>query len=120
MVTGLFDSMSRLLLGTLLLASTLAAAHGAPAVTASPGPTLPTAAAPARYPFRGVILGVYPDKGTLLIKHEDIPGLMKGMKMAFRVTPEVFKLVKEGDTITATLIVREDDFWLENVQPVKG
>lgn len=38
-----------------------------------------------RYPFRGVILGIFPDKGTLLIKHEDVPGLMKGMKMAFRV-----------------------------------
>jgi len=105
-----------LVLSAVALATTgaIAAPAGQP-----PADTAPAADQAPRYPFRGVILGIFPEKGTLLIKHEDVPGLMKGMKMAFRVADQsVFAHLKEGETITATLIVREDDFWLENVTPV--
>jgi Cu/Ag efflux protein CusF len=119
---GLFATMIRLRSRpALLLAFAALAVTGAPAAPAGPAAadTAPAADQAPRYPFRGVILGIFPDKGSLLVKHEDIPGLMKGMKMAFRVTdPAVLSQLKEGETITATLIAREDDFWLENVTPV--
>ncbi len=101
----------------------LALAAGSPAIAATqnlgaaPRPT-PVAAAKQeqRFPLKGVITAVYADKGTLLIKHEEIPGLMKAMTMAFRAEDPVFKKVKQGQNITATVIVREDDFWLEDVK----
>jgi Cu/Ag efflux protein CusF len=112
-----------------LLALSFAALASSHFSLADPASAAPSNSSPAaassnddtakRYPFRGVIIGVYPEKGTLLIKHEDVPGLMKGMTMAFRVDRDVFELkfVKEHQAITATLIAREDDLWLENLHP---
>ncbi len=96
-------------------------ALGAPAAIRAddaPPPPAATDTAP-RYAFHGVIKGLFPEKGMLLIKHDEVPGLMKGTTMGFRVQPEVFKQVKKGETIDATLVVREDDFYLENVKVVK-
>lgn len=107
------------LLIPLALALAPAAGLAAPVVVnnaraAAPKPAPP--AEPARYPFRGTITTVFPDKATLLIKHDEIPGLMDAATMAFRVTPEDLRRVKKGQTITATLIVREDDFWLSDLK----
>jgi len=84
----------------------------------------PPAAAPAtdnapRYALHGTIVGLFPEKGMLLIKHDEVKGLMKAMRMGFRVQPEVFRQVKKGETIDATLVVREDDFYLENIKVEK-
>lgn len=106
-----------------LLPFLLAVAVATPVVAATqtfgaaPKPA-PVAAAKEeqRFPLKGVITAVYAEKGTLLIKHEEIPGLMKAMTMAFRAEDSVLKTVKQGQAITATVIVREDDFWLENVK----
>lgn len=82
-------------------------------------PAAPATDNAPRYPLHGTIVGLFPDKGMLLIKHDEVPGLMKAMTIGFRVQPEVFKEVRKGETITATLVVREDDFYLENVKVVK-
>jgi len=108
-------------LASLLLLAALATAGG---IRADDDPASPPAANPAdqpppRYPLRGVIVEVFPGKGTLLVKHDDVPGVMNAAVMAFRVKGDVFKLVKKGQTITATLIVQEDDFWLTDVKVVK-
>ena len=42
---------------------------------------------PRRYPLRGQVLAVHPEKQQLTIKHEDIPGFMPGMTMSFEVRP---------------------------------
>ena len=101
----------------LLACLVLAAPAAIRADDAAPPPAV-TDTAP-RYPFHGVIKGLFPEKGMLLIKHDEVTGLMKGTTMGFRVQPEIFKQVKNGQTIDATLVVREDDFYLENIKVVK-
>ena len=56
------------------------------------------------YDVKGKVLAVDLDKQTLRLDHEDIPGLMKAMKMEFRV--ESGKLVeglKPGDEVQGKL-----------------
>jgi Cu/Ag efflux protein CusF len=76
-----------------------------------------TGAGPAAsYPLKGRIVNVLPDESSLLIKHEAIPGFMAAMTMSFRVDPKVLQTAKKGQAITATLRVKNDDFWLEDVK----
>ena len=103
----------------LLLASLAIAAPAAIHADDAPPPAAPAADNAPRYPFHGVIQGLFPEKGMLLIKHNEVKGLMQAMTMGFRVSPEVFQQVKKGETIDATLVVREDDFYLENIKVVK-
>lgn len=63
-----------------------------------------------RFPLRGVITRVEPDGPSLMVKHEEIPGVMRAMTMRFKVAPEVVQKFKVGDAITA-LMSRVDDEW---------
>ncbi len=68
------------------------------------------------HPLRGVVESVLAERQALLVKHEEIPGVMKAMTMMLRVAPFVLNQVKAGDTITATLHRSEDGVWyLDNV-----
>lgn len=69
----------------------------------------------ARHPLRGVVVAIRPDDSALLVKHEAIPGYMRAMTMLFKVDAAAVSSLKKGDTITATLVQREDGFHLENV-----
>jgi Cu/Ag efflux protein CusF len=108
---------SSLLLALLLAASPVA-------LLAAP------AAAPAekstevkRHPLRGVITAIIADRSSVMVKHEEIPGVMKAMTMMFKVDPATLKAVKEGDTITG-LISRQNNAWVledvKRVAPTKG
>ena len=57
----------------------------------------------------------YPLRGSLLVKHEDNPGLMPGMTMMFRVAAATLKAAKPGQTITGTLVQRDGEFWLGKI-----
>jgi Cu/Ag efflux protein CusF len=106
--------MKTLLLSSLLVA-VLPATHAADrGDTAAPAPRAETA--PQTHPLRGVITGVLPDKGALLVKHEEIPGVMRAMTMMFKVDPEVLARVKQGDAIKARLSRRDDGWWLTEVE----
>ncbi len=63
------------------------------------------------HPLKGVVQAVLADKQALLVKHEEIPGVMKAMTMMLRVAPAVLTQVKTGDPITATLHRSEDGVW---------
>lgn len=68
------------------------------------------------YDLAGKIVGVDRSAHQLTIQHEDIPGLMKGMTMPFRVKDAwVFDAAHIGDSVTATLVIRGDSSYLENV-----
>jgi Copper binding periplasmic protein CusF. len=69
----------------------------------------------ARHPLRGVIVAVRPDDSALLVKHEAIPGYMRAMTMLFKVDAAALSALKKGDAIAATLVQREDAFYLENI-----
>ena len=85
----------------------------------SPAAAGPAQAEPARYPLKGVIVEVQPDQSALLVKHEDIPGLMPAMTMLFKVDAATLKTAVKGRAITATVVRRDDGFSLENVKPTQ-
>jgi protein SCO1/2 len=64
---------------------------------------------PAReYQLKGQILAVRPERSEVVIKHEDIQGLMSGMTMPFTVKDVALLQGKApGDLVTATLVVAE-------------
>ena len=53
---------------------------------------------------RGIVRGVAPAQQLILITHEDIPGLMTGMTMAFRTDDsKLLRGLTSGDRIQFTL-----------------
>ncbi|MBA3849499.1 MAG: hypothetical protein C0502_05815 [Opitutus sp.] len=84
-------------------------AHGQPA-----GPT-----APKLHPLTGVVVEVMAEKQALLVKHDEIPGVMRAMTMMFRVEAGVLGQVKKGDAIKAQMGRNEENRWiLRDVQVV--
>ncbi len=77
------------------------AAHGAAEKPASP-----------MHPLKGVIVDVFTDKSALLVKHEEIPGVMRAMTMLFLVDAETAGRVKKGDTITGQMGRDENKKWI--------
>jgi protein SCO1 len=78
-----------------------------------------SAAPPAarQYPLRGQVLAVVPDRHEVTVKHDDIPGFMPAMTMAYRVKDaKLLEGLSRGDLISATLNVRDADAWLSAIQ----
>jgi protein SCO1 len=73
---------------------------------------------PARhYPFSGEILAIDRSAHQLIVRHGDIPQLMRGMTMPFVVNdPAVLDQVQVGEQIKATLVVTNRTSWLEDVE----
>ncbi|MBA4136583.1 MAG: hypothetical protein C0518_04625 [Opitutus sp.] len=71
------------------------------------------------HPLTGVIVDVMTDKGALLVKHDEIPGVMRAMTMMFRVEADVLAKVKKGDAIKAQMGRNDEGKWiLRDVQVV--
>jgi Cu/Ag efflux protein CusF len=73
---------------------------------------------PTTHPLKGVVMGILPEKTALLVKHEEVPGVMRAMTMMFKVEPAVLEKVKRGDAITARMSRRDDGWWLTEVEVV--
>lgn len=88
--------------------------------TASPSaPPAPAAAPEAQtHPLKGVIMGIMTEKSSLLVKHEEVPGVMRAMTMMFKVDPAVLEKVKRTDAIQARMSRRADGWWLTEVEVV--
>ena len=86
------------------------------------GCTIPliNAAEVKRYPLKGVITSVLPERSALMVKHEEIPGVMRAMTMMFKVDSAALKAAKKGDAITGMMSRQGDDWILENVRPAKA
>jgi protein SCO1/2 len=67
-----------------------------------------------------VVRGFSPDRSTIEIQHENIPGFMPSMTMPFAVhdAREIADL-KTGDPISFRMMVTQKDFWIENVKKVR-
>jgi len=79
-----------------------------------------TADNPARsYQVRGIVRGFEPDRRTVSIQHEDIPGFMPSMIMPFSAKDqkEIADL-KLGDGISFRLTVTEKDLLLDQVKKI--
>ncbi len=94
-----------------LLVLSLALAALPAGVSAADGaaPKAKPEAAP-RHAIKGVVTGHYPERQSLIIKHEEIPGVMRAMTMAFKVDAETLKTAKVGDRISGQMS-REPDGW---------
>lgn len=76
-----------------------------------------TAAQPAapRHPLKGVVVDIVPERHALLVKHEEIPGVMRAMTMLLKVGPTPLREARRGQPLTGNLTRREDGWWLEDV-----
>jgi len=71
----------------------------------------PTPAAGARqYEVRGFVRGIAPDRSTIDIEHEDIPGFMPSMTMPFALRDsKAVDNLAIGDSISFRMIVTQND-----------
>lgn len=98
-----------------------------PLFTLAPGPvaaaekaTAPEAApakAPARHPLKGVVLDIRADRSALIVKHEEIPGVMRAMTMLLKVDAATLAAARKDQAITGLLVRKPDGWWLEEVKP---
>lgn len=71
------------------------------------------------YQVRGIVRGFAPDRSTLSIEHEDIPGFMPSMTMPFSVKDEKeIAEVKIGDRISFRMTVTDKDLVLDQVKKI--
>jgi protein SCO1 len=66
-----------------------------------------------QFELQGQVLAVRPERHEVVIKHQDIKGLMPGMTMPFTVKDDALIADKKpGDLVTATLVVGETQAYL--------
>ena len=69
-----------------------------------------SAGASQSYPVRGVVISTDAANHEVLLKHNDIVGLMPAMTMPYRLEdPSALSELHPGDVITATLLADHDD-----------
>jgi protein SCO1/2 len=105
------SSFARVLAATLVLAPSAAGCRRA----APP-------AAGARHPVEGKAVSVDAARRSITIAHKDIPGFMPAMTMEFVVLERDAALlarVSPGDELTASLVVADTRYWLEDLVVVK-
>ena len=69
-----------------------------------------------RYELKGTVVNVDGRGGTVSVAHQEIPGYMDAMTMAFKPKDQwVLDQAKPGDRIQATLVVDGLRSWLEDV-----
>lgn len=74
-----------------------------------------------RYPLTGEIVKADPERLTLLVKHDEIPGYMAPMTMEFSASIGDVTNAREGQRIRAEMVVGEDgEFALEKIWPVNA
>jgi protein SCO1/2 len=57
------------------------------------------------YPVRGVVISTDPERHEVLLKHDEITGLMPAMTMSYRLEdPSILSELHPGDLITSTLL----------------
>jgi Cu/Ag efflux protein CusF len=63
------------------------------------------------HPIKGKVVAVNPDKSSVKLDHEDIPGLMQGMEMDFAVEkPKLLEGLKPGDQVQGRLKVESGKY----------
>jgi Cu/Ag efflux protein CusF len=72
---------------------------------------------PAGHPLRGKIVAILKEKSSLLVAHEEIPGVMAAMTMFLRVDPATLENARAGQMIHARLIKKDASWWLVDVIP---
>ena len=72
------------------------------------------------YDTRGVVRGFSPDRSTIEIQHENVPGFMPSMTMPFVARDsKLIADLKTGDAISFRMNVTQKDFWIGNVKKIR-
>jgi hypothetical protein len=74
------------------------------------------ATAETGHPLRGVVTSVVAERQLVMVKHEEIPGFMRAMTMAFSVPAEVYPRLTPGTHLIATMYGSRGKWRLEDVQ----
>jgi Cu/Ag efflux protein CusF len=69
------------------------------------------------YPIKGKVTAVNPDKPSVKLDHEDIPGLMQGMEMEFDVAnAKLLQGLKVGDQVKGRLKVESGKYIITELE----
>ena len=69
-----------------------------------------------RYQLHGIVISVDVTAGNAIISHEAIPGFMGSMTMSFVIKDrEGLDQLEAGNRVGATLVVQQDQFWIEKI-----
>jgi protein SCO1/2 len=69
-----------------------------------------------RYHLKGKVVSIDKPSKMAIIDGEDVPGFMAAMTMPYSVKPESeLDKLSPGDSITADIVVQDDNGWLENI-----
>ncbi len=74
-----------------------------------------TAVAETGHPLRGEVTRVLEDRKLVMVRHEEIPGFMKAMTMAFTVPEADWPTLTPGTFLTATLYGSRGKWRLEDI-----
>jgi protein SCO1 len=70
-----------------------------------------------RYQLTGRVIAVDKPNKSLTVDGDDIPGFMSAMQMPYDVKdPSLMDKLSPGDKISADVVVKGDDSWLENIK----
>jgi len=76
-----------------------------------------TSSAEKQYSIRGKVTAVNPDKPSVKLDHEDIPGLMQGMEMEFAVAnAKLLDGIKAGDQVQGHLKVQSGKYVITDLE----
>jgi protein SCO1/2 len=77
----------------------------------------PKDGADKQYEVKGKVVAVDADKKSITLDHEDIPGLMKAMKMPFTLeSPKVAVGLQPGDRVQGRLRVQGNDYIITKLE----
>jgi protein SCO1 len=70
-----------------------------------------------RYQLTGRIVALDKPNKSLTVDGDEIPGFMSAMQMPYDVKdPSLMEKLSPGDKISADVVVKGDDSWLENIK----
>ncbi len=68
------------------------------------------------YPVKGIVTAADATAGTITVKHEEIPGIMRAMTMVFKVEPAALAQLGAGQSLLGRIEKRGRDWWLFNLK----
>jgi Cu/Ag efflux protein CusF len=77
----------------------------------------PKDGADKQYEVKGKVVAVDAEKKSITLDHEEIPGLMKAMKMKFSLeNPKAAEGLKPGDQVQGHLRVKSGDYVISHLE----
>lgn len=72
------------------------------------------------YESKGMVLSAMQDEGSVVVKHDNIPGLMAAMSMGLRVKKKgILNGIQRGDSIHFEITVAEGEMYISKIKKIK-